>query len=433
MDISGTKLLELQQQRNALSWLVGDGPYATRLRKEMELLRGKEEADRRWENTFGQEVAEDEERGQQEWVEELRGELRVFLVGEPMLPSPPPSPSSSCPQSSSPPSARLSTSSSASSLPSPPPPPQDEEEGPVLLLPLFGIPDFPSLLAAISKELRKPIDRLTTHTGEPVVSLHALPDSVYALQTGQLFVLAAEHDGFEQEIYLRSTNRSVVVETLSVSPRVFYVKSFLHEEECQGVKQIAESRMGYSTIAQPGKAAKMAVETARNSRTAWIHKATDPLIDAIGQRVSELSKAPMRLAEDMQVLHYAVGQHYHSHYDYFDPSIHEAFISSPGRNRFITVLFYLSDVEEGGETVFPLAGNASVSEVTDFSDCSRGLKVKPQSGDALLFYNLLPDKQQGSCPEEDPGCHLDRKSLHAGCDVTKGEKWAANFWIHNKE
>jgi len=44
-------------------------------------------------------------------------------------------------------------------------------------------------------------------------------------------------------------------------------------------------------------------------------------------------------------------EHYWAHHDYFDPNIYRAFVSSPGQNRFITVFFYLSDVEEGGEVL----------------------------------------------------------------------------------
>uniref|UniRef100_A0A0A9C2Z5 Uncharacterized protein n=1 Tax=Arundo donax TaxID=35708 RepID=A0A0A9C2Z5_ARUDO len=55
---------------------------------------------------------------------------------------------------------------------------------------------------------------------------------------------------------------------------------------------------------------------------------------------------------------------------------------------------YLSDVEEGGETVFPsTAVNSSSSPFySELSECARkGLSVKPKMGDALLFWSMKPD------------------------------------------
>lgn len=57
-------------------------------------------------------------------------------------------------------------------------------------------------------------------------------------------------------------------------------------------------------------------------------------------------------------------------------------------------LYYRSDVEEGGETVFPAAkGNfSSVPWWNELSECGKGgLSVKPKMGDALLFWSMKPD------------------------------------------
>lgn len=56
-----------------------------------------------------------------------------------------------------------------------------------------------------------------------------------------------------------------------------------------------------------------------------------------------------------------------------------------------SVLLYLSDVVEGGETIFPFEGG--VQWPTDYKRCDKGLKVKPKKGDALLFYSITPDGQ----------------------------------------
>lgn len=61
---------------------------------------------------------------------------------------------------------------------------------------------------------------------------------------------------------------------------------------------------------------------------------------------------------------------------------------------FPLILWYRSDVEEGGETVFPAAkGNfSSVPWWNELSECGKkGLSVKPKMGDALLFWSMKPD------------------------------------------
>jgi len=44
--------------------------------------------------------------------------------------------------------------------------------------------------------------------------------------------------------------------------------------------------------------------------------------------------------------------------------------------------------------------------------------VKPERGDALLFFSLHPDAT------------TDSDSLHGSCPVIEGEKWSATKWIH---
>ncbi|CAG7884959.1 unnamed protein product, partial [Brassica rapa] len=62
--------------------------------------------------------------------------------------------------------------------------------------------------------------------------------------------------------------------------------------------------------------------------------------------------------EGLQVLHYEEGQKYEPHYDYFV----DEFNTKNGGQRMATMLMYLTDVEEGGETVFP-AANMNFSSV----------------------------------------------------------------------
>mmetsp|Transcript_29587 Transcript_29587/g.41243 ORF Transcript_29587/g.41243 Transcript_29587/m.41243 type:complete len:94 (+) Transcript_29587:1008-1289(+) len=52
-------------------------------------------------------------------------------------------------------------------------------------------------------------------------------------------------------------------------------------------------------------------------------------------------------------------------------------------------------------------------------DCYSKFSVEPTRLSAVLFYN------------QDSNGNLDSKSLHGGCPVISGTKWAANLWVWN--
>lgn len=54
-----------------------------------------------------------------------------------------------------------------------------------------------------------------------------------------------------------------------------------------------------------------------------------------------------------------------------------------------TVLWYLSDVEAGGEFVFPRMDHAP--PVANKKACQMGLRVKPEKGMVIVLYSLKPD------------------------------------------
>ncbi len=225
---------------------------------------------------------------------------------------------------------------------------------------------------------------------------------------------------------LPPASQGITLETIAVQPKLFYMRGFISPTEAQLLVHLAEAKLQDSTVVSDSK--QVVDSRVRNSRQAWIKPSDHPAIEALLQRIHDLLRIPDRsLAEQLQVVKYLPGQHYHAHHDYFYASTFpENKALQAGSQRLLTVFMYLTDVEQGGETAFLHVGRDAYKvegETIDWSDCTRGLRVTPRKGDALLWYNLLADQHM-----EGVG---DKRTLHMGCDVVKGVKYAANLWIHN--
>ncbi|KAK7359657.1 hypothetical protein VNO77_01619 [Canavalia gladiata] len=208
------------------------------------------------------------------------------------------------------------------------------------------------------------------------------------------------------------------VKQISWKPRAFVYQGFLTELECDHLISIAKSELKRSAVAD-NLSGKSKLSEVRTSSGMFISKNKDPIVAGIEDRISSWTFLPKENGEDIQVLRYEHGQKYDPHYDYFVDKVNIA----RGGHRVATVLMYLSDVTRGGETVFPNAEESPRHRGSetgeDLSECAKkGIAVKPQRGDALLFFSLHPNATP------------DTLSLHAGCPVIEGEKWSATKWIH---
>lgn len=205
---------------------------------------------------------------------------------------------------------------------------------------------------------------------------------------------------------------------VSWKPRAFVYEGFLTDEECNHLISLAKSELKRSAVAD-NVSGQSKLSEVRTSSGMFIRKGKDPIVSAIEDKIATWTFLPKENGEDIQILKYEYGQKYDPHYDYFVDKVNIA----RGGHRMATVLMYLSDVEKGGETVFPSAEDSprrkSSTKDDDLSECAKkGIAVKPRKGDALLFFSLHPS----AVP--------DPSSLHAGCPVIHGEKWSATKWIH---
>ena len=211
--------------------------------------------------------------------------------------------------------------------------------------------------------------------------------------------------------------RTATLETLSLHPLVVSVEGFLSDQECDRIQELASPDMRYSGVTLKDVDKGRPASDFRTSQSTFL-AADDDTLKAIDYRTASLVRIPRSHQEYVQVLRYGHTEHYDAHHDYFDPTQYK---DNPGtlrtiqngrRNRMATVFWYLSNVAEGGETVFPRFNGAP--QPTDFKDCSKGLLVKPERGKVIIFYSLLPDGRP------------DVLSLHGACAVKDGVKWAAN-------
>ncbi|TVU19939.1 hypothetical protein EJB05_36121, partial [Eragrostis curvula] len=200
---------------------------------------------------------------------------------------------------------------------------------------------------------------------------------------------------------------------ISWKPRVFLYQHFLTDDEANHLISLARAELKRSAVAD-NMSGKSTLSEVRTSSGTFLRKAQDPIVAGIEDKIAAWTFLPKENGENIQVLRYQPGEKYEPHYDYFTDKVN----TIHGGHRTATVLMYLTDVAEGGETVFPQAEEFDDAKDATLSECAqKGVAVKPRKGDALLFFNLSPDGT------------TDSLSLHAGCPVIKGEKWSATKWI----
>lgn len=211
---------------------------------------------------------------------------------------------------------------------------------------------------------------------------------------------------------------SIPFQVLSWFPRALYFPNFASIEQCQSIIKIAKANLEPSSLALRKGETEETTKGIRTSSGTFISASEDKtgILDLIEEKIAKATMIPKTHGEAFYVMRYEIGQRYLSHYDTFDPAQY-----GPQKSqRVASFLLYLSNVEEGGETVFPFENGKNMDGKYDFSKCI-GLKVKPRRGDGLLFYSLFPNGT------------TDLTSLHGSCPVIRGEKWVATKWIRNIE
>jgi prolyl 4-hydroxylase len=195
------------------------------------------------------------------------------------------------------------------------------------------------------------------------------------------------------------------LEVVSTHPKVYIIENFFSDYEADAVIEYAKPRVSKSTVGQSDSGGVRQSETRTSSNT-WMPRHSSDVANTLYLRAADLLRIDEKIlessqnAEDIQVVHYSVGEKYDAHHDWG--------VSGYPESRYITLLLYLNNMPDeysGGETSFPKGNNG------------HGFKVLPKRRTAVLFYSLLEDGNG------------DDLSLHQALPVTKGEKWLCNFWV----
>jgi prolyl 4-hydroxylase len=212
--------------------------------------------------------------------------------------------------------------------------------------------------------------------------------------------------------------RSKVVETLSWSPRVFLLKNFLSDEECEHLIELGEKKLERSTVVNSDESG--AVSTARTSFGTFVTRRLTETLQRVEDRVAKYSGIPWEHQEQLQLLRYRDGQEYVAH--------HDGIISENGGKRIATVLMFLREPTSGGETSFPQGTPlpetkaAFLANKDKLSECGwndgNGFSVIPKKGEAVLFFSFHINGTN------DPFAN------HASCPTLGGTKYTATKWIH---
>ncbi|EEC09958.1 prolyl 4-hydroxylase alpha subunit 1, putative [Ixodes scapularis] len=194
----------------------------------------------------------------------------------------------------------------------------------------------------------------------------------------------------------------IKLEEINLKPYVIVMHDVVQDKDIEDLMAFAEPRLERSTTYTGNE---MMPSPERTSSTAWLNEDEAP----IAVRMNSYLRALLGMgtsdtdeeAEAYQLANYGTGGHFLPHHDFLQDSL-QADNSVTG-DRLATLMIYMTDVEEGGTTVFP----------------NLGIRLTPKKGDAAFWWNL---KASGDG---------ERLTTHAGCPVLYGSKWIANKWFRS--
>ncbi|XP_068247531.1 prolyl 4-hydroxylase subunit alpha-2-like [Palaemon carinicauda] len=260
-------------------------------------------------------------------------------------------------------------------------------------------------------------DPLTLRTNLPTSVKHTEEDSLRFAEIcrGHNFISIAERARLRCRLESRGSPYLILmpamVEEHSLNPSIVSFHKALSHKQIKEITDTAKPMLEQAKIKADDRIGPDASFKVRSSYTAWIREERLPMLKKLRAKIEALTglsaDETTNAAEILQVNLYAAGGYYLPHVDAFgllsdqEGENADAAVISSGGDRIATFMFYMNDVNAGGQTAFPRIG----------------VGVKPAAGNAVFWSNLLPDGFQ------------DTRTLHGACPVLKGIKWVSNKWI----
>ncbi|MFS0688795.1 2OG-Fe(II) oxygenase [Sporosarcina sp. 179-K 8C2 HS] len=191
------------------------------------------------------------------------------------------------------------------------------------------------------------------------------------------------------------TDREIDIVARLEEPLIVVLGNVLSDEECDELIRLSTDKMKRSKIGTTREENEL-----RTSSSMFIEESENDTVARVEKRISTIMSIPIEHGEGLQILRYTPGQQYKAHHDFFSSSSKVV-----NNNRISTLVMYLNDVEEGGETFFP----------------QLNFSVSPKKGMAVYFEYFYNNQA------------LNELTLHGGAPVIKGEKWVATQWMRKQK
>ena len=189
--------------------------------------------------------------------------------------------------------------------------------------------------------------------------------------------------------------------TLFDRPTVKSFKGLVPLELCHHLIGIAAPGMHVASELNPETGAPEADPQKDCMQRIFLPMEMDLASHVISARMAATAGMTIEHGEYLQILLYSPGQVFVPHLDGFEGTPESNADLLRGGQRVKSVLLYLNDNYEGGETHF----------------CVMNEKVKGCKGEAIVIHNVLEDGT------------LDDQSVHEAFPTTEGTKWIASLYM----